>query len=90
MLGPILSLALQVAAVPAAALNPHANDLFERDPVLREWALRMFDTNRDGWLTLYEAQPALAAFKDIADGDRDGRITTWEYARGKDFVAARW
>ena len=90
MLGPLLFISLQSAVVPAAALNPHANDLFERDSVLREWALRKFDTNRDGWLTLYEAQPALAAFKDIADGDKDGRITTWEYARGKEFVTARW
>ena len=90
MLASLVFVALQAAAIPAAALNPHANDLFERDPVLREWALRKFDINRDGWLTLYEAQPALAAFKDIADGDRDGRITTWEYARGKEFVAARW
>jgi hypothetical protein len=86
---PILLLALQAAVHQAGALNPHASELFERDPVLREWAVRRFDTNRDGWLTLYEAQPALAAFKDIADGDRDGRITTWEYARGKEFVAAR-
>lgn len=81
---------LQAAAPATAAFNPNANLLFDRDSSLREWAVRHYDRNGDGWLTLYEAQPAIRAFQDIADGDNDGRITTWEYARGKEFIAARW
>jgi hypothetical protein len=84
------------AAIPGASgapnravLFPAANELFDRDPVVRDWALRQFDLNGDGWLTLYEAQPALAAFKEIADSDRDGRITTAEYRRAREFVVAR-
>ena len=80
------------AAAPGAdvPVNPRANQLFDRDPELKQWALRLYDRNRDGWLTLYEAQPALAAFRDIADGNRDGRVTTAEYSRAKQFIAARY
>lgn len=89
----VLALLLVQAAAPQpaqAAFNPNANALFDRDPVLRGWAVRRYDSNGDGWLTLYEAQPALAAFREIADGDRDGRITTAEYRRAKEYIAARW
>jgi len=79
-----------LAANARATANPRANELFDRDSGLRAWAVRVYDANHDGWLTLYEAQPALAAFRDIADGDRDGRVTPYEYARAKEFVAARW
>ncbi len=87
MIGLILGLAGQVAA---AAFNPHASELFERDPELKTWAIKLHDANGDGWLTLYEAQPAIRMFKEIADADRDGRVTTHEYRRAKEFVAARW
>ncbi len=73
-----------------ASLNPHAMELFEREPGLKAWALQRYARNHDGWLTLYEAQPALAEFKAIADADRDGRVTPYEFARAKEFVAARW
>lgn len=79
-----------LAGPAPASFNPRANELFDRDAELKAWAVRIYDTNRDGWLTLFEAQPAVAAFKDIADGDRDGRVTTWEYARAKEHIAARW
>lgn len=87
MLGVFIGLAGQAAL---AALNPNAGELFDRDPDLRGWAVRLYDANHDGWLTLYEAQPALVAFKEIADGDGDGRVTTAEYRRAKEFIAARW
>ena len=87
MLGMLISLAGQAAL---ASFNPHANELFDRDAELRSWALTLYDANRDGWLTLYEAQPALQTFKEIADANRDGRVTTYEYARAKEFIAARW
>ncbi|MEO8618791.1 MAG: hypothetical protein ABI412_05450 [Sphingomicrobium sp.] len=76
-------------SAPTPIFYPNANELFDRDEVLRGWAVRRFDRNRDGWLTLYEAQPALAAFKEIADSDSDGRITTAEYRRARQFVFAR-
>ena len=89
MIGLILGIAAQ-AALASAPVNPHANELFDRDAELKAWALRLYDGNRDGWLTLFEAQPALKTFKEIADSDRDGRVTTYEYARAKEFIAARW
>ena len=89
MIGSLVFLLFQ-SALSAASFNPHANELFDRDSVLKSWALRQYDSNHDGWLTLYEAQPAIAAFREIADSDSDGRITTYEYRRAKDFIAARW
>ncbi len=89
MIGMLIGLAAQ-AALASAPVNPHANELFDRDAELKAWALRLYDRNRDGWLTLFEAQPALDMFREIADADRDGRVTTHEYARAKAFIAARW
>ena len=89
MLGLVIGLMAQ-AAFASGGINPHANELFDRDSQLMAWALRLYDANGDGWLTLFEAQPAFAAFKDIADANQDGRVTTYEYARAKEFVAARW
>jgi hypothetical protein len=89
MIGLLIGMAAQ-ASMASASVNPNANELFDRDPDLKAWAVRLFDSNRDGWLTLYEAQPAINAFREIADADRDGRVTTAEYQRAKEFVAARW
>ncbi len=97
MLPMIIGLAAQTAAAvsippPVAAsapVNSQANALFDRDAALKDWALRTYDINRDGWLTLYEAQPALTAFKALADGNRDGRVTTYEYDRAREYIAAR-
>ena len=89
MLTMIIVLAGQAAIAASTPVNPNANALFDRDVVLKQWAVRTYDSNRDGWLTLYEAQGALAAFKDLADGDRDGRVTTYEYDRAKEFIASR-
>ncbi len=90
MLGMIIGIAAQAAIAANTPVNPGANSLFDRDPTIKAWAVRLYDSNHDGWLTLYEAQPALAAFKELADGDRDGRVTTYEYDRAKEFIAARW
>jgi len=89
MPGLIIGLAGQAAIAASAPLNPNANALFDRDPIIKAWAVRLFDSNHDGWLTLYEAQPALAAFKQLADGDRDGRVTKYEYGRAREYLAAR-
>jgi hypothetical protein len=80
----------RVEAMPSVLRYPHANELLDRDATLKAWAVRIYDSNRDGWLTLYEAQPAMAAFKDIADSDGDDRITTAEYRRAVEFITARW
>jgi hypothetical protein len=76
-------------SAPARRLNPHASELFERDPVLAAWAIRRFDRNGDGWLTLHEADAALVAFREIADTDRDGRVSVREYAQTKALMAER-
>lgn len=93
MLGEIIGLAAQAAIAASspvgAAVNPNANALFDRDPTIKAWAVRLYDSNHDGWLTLYEAPPALAAFKEMADGNRDGRVTTYQYDRAREFIEAR-
>ena len=84
----LLAPALLAAAAAPPGLNPAAADLFERDSELKAWALSRFDLNGDGWLTSFEAQPALQFFKDIADVDRDGRVTVREYGQAKAVIAA--
>ena len=74
----------------AASFNPRAVELFERDWVLNQWAKRLFDTNGDGVISVSEAQPAALEFKQIADGDGDGRVTPYEYERAREFIIARY
>jgi hypothetical protein len=73
-----------------ASFNPRAVELFERDWVLNQWAKRSFDANGDGVISVEEAQPAALKFKEIADGDGDGRVTPYEYDRARDFILARY
>lgn len=70
--------------------NPRAIELFERDPKLMHWGLSFFDTDRDGHLSIREADLAALQFKRIADGDKDGRVTPSEYRAALDFIVARW
>lgn len=76
-------------AASTAAFNPAAAELFERDWVLMQWAKRRFDVNGDGMISVAEAQPAALAFREIADGDGDGRVTPYEYDRARAFILAR-
>ena len=76
-------------AVASASLNPRAVELFERYWVLNQWAVRKFDSNQDGMISVAEAQPAALAFKEIADADGDGRVTPYEYQRAREFILAR-
>jgi hypothetical protein len=89
-----LALAADTAVVPSISrptqINPRAAELFDREPRLKEWALRVHDRNRDGWLTLYEAHVAAMAFREIADGNSDGQVSVSEYRAGLDFVRARY
>ena len=85
-----MSLILLLAAAAVADVNPDATALFDRDPVLNRWAIARFDANADGWLTLYEAQSALGELKNLADVDRDGRVSVREYEDAKSFLVARF
>lgn len=79
----------RLQALPAS-INPRANELFDREPGLKSWALRRFDANKDGWLTMFEAQPAADAFREIADVNRDGQVSVREYADAIEFIRVRY
>jgi hypothetical protein len=83
--------AAQQPPVPASAsANPAARTIFERDWVLMNWALKHFDADRDILLSPAEAQAAAIAFRRIADGDGDGRVTPTEYRAAREFILARY
>ena len=94
MIGALCLAAFQLAqpasVAASASVNPLAVELFERDWVLMQWAKRTYDSNRDGMISVAEAQPAASAFREIADANGDGRITTYEYARAREFILARY
>jgi hypothetical protein len=54
------------------------------------WALKSFDTDRDILLSPAEAEAAARAFRQIADGDNDGRITPTEYRAARAYILARY
>jgi len=88
-----VALLLPAAAGPAEdyrLANPKAIELFERDAQLMRWGVAFFDTDRDGHLSIREADAAARQFKAIADGNRDGRVTPAEYRSARDFIVARW
>jgi hypothetical protein len=75
---------------PASApVSPKAVELFERDWVLMNWALKFHDRDRDVLISPGEAQAAAGEFRRIADGDSDGRVTPQEYAAAREFILAR-
>jgi hypothetical protein len=85
------------AAAPAQQVTPassrvapRALSIFERDWVLMNWALKSFDTDRDILLSPVEAEAAGRAFRQIADGNGDGRITPEEYRAARAFILARY
>ena len=70
--------------------TPAATQLFERDWVLMNWALKFYDKDRDILLEPDEAQAAAAEFRKIADADGDGRVTPAEYRAAREFILARY
>ena len=86
------------AAAPALAqptpaslqVRPAALQLFERDWVLMNWALKFYESNHDILLQPEEAQAAADAFRKIADTNRDGRVTPEEYRAAREFILARY
>jgi hypothetical protein len=89
-------LLLTVAAVTAAQPTPAtlktsaAMELFERDWVLMNWALKFYDANRDILIEPDEAAAAANEFRKMADANGDGRITTDEYRAARAFILARY
>jgi len=71
-------------------VRPAALELFERDWVLMNWALKFYDSNHDILLQPEEAQAAADAFRKIADTNRDGRVTPEEYRAAREFILARY
>lgn len=82
--------AAQAGPSDGALINSRAIEPFERDWVLMDWALRHHDSDGDVRLSPSEAQAAASALKRIADGDNDGRVTTFEYDRAREFILARY
>jgi len=77
--------------VPASlTVAPAAQQLFERDWVLMNWALKFYDRDRDILLEPGEAQAAAAEFRKIADANGDGRVTLEEYRGAREFILARY
>jgi hypothetical protein len=70
--------------------NPRAIELFERDWALMHWAVKRHDTDGDRIISVAETNAAARVFREIADSDRDGRVTPWEYDRAREFVIARY
>lgn len=70
--------------------TPAALQIFERDWVLMNWALKYYDANGDILLEPGEAQAAAQAFRKLADVDRDGRVTQEEYRAAREFILARY
>jgi hypothetical protein len=69
---------------------PAAQALFERDWVLMNWALKLYDRDRDILLEPQEAEAAADAFRKIADADNDGRVTPQEYRAAREYLLARY
>ncbi len=75
-----------------ASLETHSSaalDLFERDWVLMNWALKFYDANRDILLEPDEARAAADAFRKLADRDGDGRVTPEEYRAAREAILSR-
>ena len=82
-----------LAAQPARdglQARPAALQLFERDWVLMNWALKYYDADRDILLEPNEAQAAADGFRRLADTNGDGRVTTEEYRAARAFILARY
>ena len=83
---------MSVAAQPTPASlksSPAAMNLFERDWVLMNWALKMYDSNHDMLLDPGEAAAAAEAFRKLADKDGDGRVTPEEYRAAREAILSR-
>lgn len=88
----LILFATRVIAQPTPAslkTPPPAMQLFERDWVLMNWALKNYDANRDILVEPQEAQAAAEAFRKLADGNNDGRVTPEEYQAARKSILMR-
>ena len=97
MLPLLLNLAAATAADPivpatqaSAPVTPQVRMIFEKDWVLMNWALKFYDSDHDILLGSDEAQKAATAFREMADANHDGRVTTDEYRAAREFILARY
>ena len=92
VLAAVLATAAAAQAPTPASIptNPRSAELFERDWVLMNWALKFYDRDRDILLSPSEAQAAAGEFRRVADGDGDGRVTPQEYRTAREFILARY
>jgi hypothetical protein len=94
MVRPMLACSLFIAAPalaqPALRPTPIAMQIFQRDWVLMNWALKYFDVNGDILLEPGEAQAAADRFRQIADTNRDGRVTPEEYRAARQHILAQY
>ena len=81
--------ALAQPAQTALRPTPAALQIFERDWVLMNWALKYYDDNGDILLQPHEAEAAADQFRRIADANRDGRVTPEEYRAARTLIMAR-
>ena len=77
---------LAAQPTPASLSAPPARQLFERDWVLMNWALKKFDFNRDILLDPAEASAAAEAFRKLAEANGDGRVTPEEYRVAREAI----
>jgi len=80
----------QAQTLSAPSPTPAALQIFERDWVLMNWALKFYDSNRDILLQPEEARVASAEFRRIADVNGDGRVTQDEFRAARAFILARY
>ena len=89
----MILLALLAAAPTSAEAQRRptsaALQFFERDWVLKNWALKYFDANSDLLLEPNEAEAAAAEFRRIADTNHDGRVTPQEYRAARELILSR-
>jgi hypothetical protein len=71
---------------PASLEPAPAKQLFERDWVLMNWALKKFDADRNILLEPAEAAAAADAFRKLADSNGDGRVTPEEYRAAREAI----
>jgi hypothetical protein len=89
-IGTAPALAQQHPTPASASVTPQARELFEKDWVLMNWALKFYDSNRDILLSADEVRAAAARFREMADSNCDGRVTTEEYRSARAFILARY
>ena len=94
-----LTIALAAVAVASSAQaaqpvvpqqTPAALELFQRDWVLMNWALKYFDADGDIALSPSESAAAADAFRKLADTDHDGRVTPAEYRAAREAILSRY